>query len=125
MKILTFHILSMVTVGMILEVSSVASKYAHNLHNSRQTQPPQNMYPGQLGYFNGDPKYQTDYLETKTKRSRKGWIIELKKGNNQHALLCRNFRCVKIPIRHIQGLRYPKEKRGGESHKVDGRIRLL
>ena len=131
MKRQTFHLLSMVSIGMIFQVSSAASKYTrinHNLSHSWQSQQhPQNKYPGKWSNFNAEPEYQNDDLETKTKRSGNIWIQGLKNG---HGLLCYNYLCMQIPNRGKQGQKYRKEKKGERvrmnvKNTLDGRIRLL
>ena len=126
MKRQNLHILYMITVGMIFQVSPEPSKYAHINHNLPsfwQTYPPHNLHPGnQWGHLSVEPEYQNDYLKTKTKRSSKGWILG---KDGQHALLCYNYLCMKMPIRTKQGQKHPKEKRGTKLHTLDGRIRML
>ena len=131
MKRQTFHLLSMVSIGMIFQVSSAASKYTrinHNLSHSWQSQQhPQNKYPGKWSNFNAEPEYQNDDLETKTKRSGSDWIQGLKNG---HDLLCYKYLCMQIPNRGKKGQKYRKEKKGERvrmnvKNALDGRIRLL
>ena len=134
MKRQTFHLLSMVSIGMIFQVSSAASKYSsinHNLSHSWQSQQhPQNKYPDQWSNYNAEPEYQNDYLETKTKRSGSDWIQGLKNGHCIHTLLGYKYLCMKIPNRGKQEQIYRKGKKWERvqmktRNKLDGRIRLL
>ena len=133
MKRQTFHLWSMVFIGMIFQVSSAASKYSritHNLSPSMENQHPQNMYPVQWGNFNAEPEYQNDNLETQTKHPGKDWIQGLKNGHDYHTLLGYKYLCMKIPNRGKQGQKDTQEKRRERvqmktRNKIDGRIRLL
>ena len=124
MKRQTFHLWSMVFIGVIFQVSSAASKYnriTHNISPSWENQHPQNMCPGQWGNCNVEP----DNLETG-----RDWIQGLKNGHCIHTLLGYKYLCMKIPNRGKQGQIYRKEKKWERvqmktRNKLDGRIRLL